>query len=412
MSHLSQMLSPTASTLYPPGDANAGGPIAGLAAQAPPAWARRRAIIATMPASATRGNHSVVSAHPVFTQGVPEVEIELPILTTRCAPACTVPRAPTWPARGSAYLPRAGDWHDRVTHLEVLKYKPNRRCVVAYDLQPSSIGLEPDAVGQRLVGKVFRDDRGARHLALHQALWADGFGEPAADGITVARPLAYIPEMRMFVQERAPGSKLDDSLDAPDFGDRVRRCAATIAKLHASRVRPAARYTLADKLASLEVRAAELAAWRPDRAEAFSVHVARLRAWAATLPQADLVPAHRDFYYSQVLFAKGRVTLIDLDLFALADPAIDVAIRRPLAPPRHPAPSDPDALNTAVAQFVDEYARQAALPAGFFWRAWPYEAAAYFRSMHVSMQRPRPGRCFDSLFELCEGDEFLGQAMR
>ena len=36
-------------------------------------------------------------------------------------------------------------------------------------------------------------------------------------------------------------------------------------------------------------------------------------------------PIHRDFYYSQVLFNQEQLTLIDFDLLALGDPAIDVA---------------------------------------------------------------------------------------
>lgn len=304
----------------------------------------------------------------------------------------------------AAHLPASnGTIFNRVTRLEVLKYKPRRRCVIAYELAPSQATTDhPRTCG--VIGKVFRDERGAQHFALHQALWAEGFGREAADAITIAEPLAYIPEMRMFVQERAPGRTLDEFLGAPDFADRVRRSAAAIAKVHTSDIRPPGKYPLEAELDNLERFAADLAAWRPDRAPAFARQLARLRAWAGTLPPAELVPAHRDFYYSQVLFADPRVTLIDLDMFALADPAIDVANfaahLRFLALQRLP---DPGALDAAAAWFVDEYARQRAPAPGFFARLAFYQAATFFRLMHVALQRPHFAQHIDRLFDICEG---------
>jgi aminoglycoside phosphotransferase (APT) family kinase protein len=39
---------------------------------------------------------------------------------------------------------------------------------------------------------------------------------------------------------------------------------------------------------------------------------------------APLHPIHRDFYHDQVILDGSRVYLLDLDLFAMGDPALDV----------------------------------------------------------------------------------------
>jgi aminoglycoside phosphotransferase (APT) family kinase protein len=83
---------------------------------------------------------------------------------------------------------------------------------------------------------------------------------------------------------------------------------------------------LADELRGLDDYTARLAAVRPDDLPLIEALRAGLLAWAERLPEAETaVPLHRDFYYSQVLFAGLRLHLIDFDLMALGDPAVDVA---------------------------------------------------------------------------------------
>jgi hypothetical protein len=260
-----------------------------------------------------------------------------------------------------------------------------------------------------VIGKVFRDERGAQLFALQQSLWGDGFGLDAADHITVPKPLAYIPEMGMLAQEHAPGQPLDEFLGSLDFISRVRQSAVAIAKLHNCRVRPVVEYTLKAELDNLDRWAAELAAWRPDHAPAFGQQLASLRGRALALPPSELVPAHRDFYYSQVLFTNARAVLIDLDMLALADPAIDVANfaahLRFLAIQRL---ADPHRLDADATLFVEEYTRQRRPSPEFLPRLAFYEAATFFRLMHVVLQRPRLTYCFDRLFEICAAGFLAG----
>ncbi len=297
----------------------------------------------------------------------------------------------------AAHLTR-NDW-DSIAQIQILKYKPCRRCVLAYDLATKS--KEKISV----IGKVFKDERGTRHLAFQRALWAGGFGMESADGITIAEPLAYVPEMRMLVVEHVPGETLGESTGAPDFSERVCRSAAAIAKLHSARIRPSKQYTLVEEAANLAHWAEEVVACRGDSAEWVARQLEALRAMASRLPRAEAVPAHRDFYYSQLLFASRRVTLIDLDMFSLADPAIDVANfiahLRFLSLQKF---SDAHRLDGAAAWFLDAYARDRAGSngEGFSVRVAFYQAATYFRLLHVVLKRPYWRHWFDALAELTE----------
>jgi len=278
-------------------------------------------------------------------------------------------------------------------HLRVLKYWPGKRCVLAYESAPHDAG----APRETIVGKVFRRGKAQAHFDDQKSLWAAGFGPDAADGIVVAAPLAHIPEMNMFVQAYAPGLPLDKLLDAPDLEGRIRMAAAAISKLHSSHVRPRAAYSLQDELANLEKWGAEMARLRPELADTLDSHLQGFHRRAMDLSSPEPAPVHRDFYYSQLLYFETGVTLIDLDLLALGDPAIDVAnfaAHLPfLAMQRL---GGPHALDRMKQVFVDEYLRLRPMPGGAARLAF-YEAATLFRLQYVALTRPAYASLFEAL---------------
>ncbi len=314
-----------------------------------------------------------------------------------------------------------------VQDIQVLKYKPGRRCVLAYELigQTRREGMHTQV---QVIGKVYRDERGQRLFRLQQALWNDGFGPHAPDRIHVPRPLAYIPEMRMFVQERVAGATLNALVTAPGLRARIHRSAEGLAKLHnlptgtlLSPTREGAGedappftlgytphptgetfgfYLLADELANLDRFTNELAQVRPQSAAAVSEVVEALRAWARRLPALEAItPIHRDFYYSQVLFEGPRLVLIDFDLFALGDPAIDVAnFIAHLHFLGLDRLGDLDALAAEAPVFMEAYRRYRPVDAAFWQRVAFYKAATFFRLLNVVAPRPGLAQHFDALY--------------
>ncbi len=302
---------------------------------------------------------------------------------------------------------------DAITNIQVLKYKPNRRCVLLYELRGhTKKHLLPTR--HRVVGKLFRDERGRRLLHLQQWLWENGFGPETEDQIHVPQPLAYIPEMRMMVQAWTPGQTLNEMVLTTGLHTHIIRAAQALARFHS--VNLSAQFThgpkqflrkpylLSDEQANLTRFAQNLCAMKPEKAaEILLVHDA-LQRWAANLPPL-LSPSlvHRDFYYSQLLFHHGRVTLIDFDLAAPGDPAIDVAnfvahlhflglYRLCHA----------DALTHEASVFLDVYGRLRPPDDGFWQRFAFYRAATFFRLLHVVLPRPGLAHHFDTLFRLTQ----------
>jgi aminoglycoside phosphotransferase (APT) family kinase protein len=199
------------------------------------------------------------------------------------------------------------------------------------------------------------------------------------------------------VQAYAPGSPLDQLLDAPDLEGRVRMAAAAISKLHGSHVRPRATYALQNELANLEGWAADMTRLRPELADHFGRQLQGLQRRAMELHSPEPVPIHRDFYYSQLLYSEAGVTLIDLDLLALGDPAIDVANFAAhlqfLAMQRL---GSPRALDRMKQVFVDHYLRLRPMPGGAAGLAF-YEAATLFRLQYVALTRPAYAPYFEGL---------------
>ena len=297
---------------------------------------------------------------------------------------------------------------EAVTNIEVLKYKPGRRCVLAYELEGRTRQRQ-QPTRHRVIGKVFRDERGLRLHRLQQQLRQNGFGPNAADGVHVPRSLAYVPEMRMQVQELAPGETLHELVTERDVKHLIPLAAVGLSKLHytpppmslyehgQAEMRS---YLLADEVKNLKQFAATLTQVRPQSAPKVTHLHKTLRAWAAQLPPLPApTPVHRDFYYSQILFDGPRLTLIDLDLFALGDPAIDVAnFVAHLYFLGLESLGNWNALAREAKLFMATYARSYPVSETFRQRCAFYQAATFFRLMHVVARRPGWVHHFDTLY--------------
>jgi len=351
-----------------------------------------------------------------------------------------------------------------INKIEILKYKPGRRCVLGYDLRGQRKGK---SIQQRVIGKVFRDERGLRLHHLQQRLWSNGFGAHAADGIHVPRSLGYVPKMRMQVQEYAPGETVDALLKKGPIIHLMPRVAQGIAKLHnkppaeltagaegtvkslneksnsAAKAptpgpSPNARggesflsfgvrgragrharggrfrkgrvfpicikpYLLSDELEHLARFTNKLALLRPQSIKQVTDLQDRLIAWAKQLPELPMRrPIHRDFYYSQLLFDKEqeRLTLIDLDLLTLGDPALDVAnFSAHLTFMAMEMLGNRYALIKENHLFLARYADYRLVDTAFWQRFAFYRASTFFRLMQVVASREHMGHLFDVLYK-------------
>jgi hypothetical protein len=209
---------------------------------------------------------------------------------------------------------------DRKSRLTLIKYKPERRCIVRADLS-----LAHERTGGRsertVVAQAYADDTGKRVRGLMELL-----RKRAADAsFRIARPLGVDPERRILLREWEPGETMGDLLGS----DRAEEAAAAAgralrdvhsvpapADLPAERW-PEARDAALGVLADLRgVSDAELS----DRIDEIED---ALRAAETEAAPERAVLLHGDFYYHQVVLGPAGTVLIDWDEARGGDPVSD-----------------------------------------------------------------------------------------
>ena len=195
------------------------------------------------------------------------------------------------------------------------------RPVVQYRFRPA--GAPPAGGTDRtLVAKGYNRGDGAATFAAMAHLWSAGFRDDLR--LTIPEPLAFLPGPRLLLQSTAPGPSLYRYLDDPGSGmEAVRLTGRWLAKLHTTtppEAPPLDRESEAVRLGRF-CDALALADPRTDvRVRAIAAGVAL----AGTGGTGPLVPTHGDFQAKNVHVSRRRVTVIDLDRFAMAEPARDL----------------------------------------------------------------------------------------
>ncbi len=208
------------------------------------------------------------------------------------------------------------------TSLSLLRYKPERRAVVAADF-----GLVDETTG-----------RESRQLA-HLKAYAHRAGESATrvagwlaaaprseHAPRLARTLAYDPATEILIQERLSGCGF---LESRDVVAAARRVGSALAWLHAAGAARESgdaapqRSTIALGLAEVRATSAFLTRLGGDgvSARAASLLDELDRAIPIDVP---LTMTHGDFHYHQVLVDGETISLVDFDEAGNGDPRVDV----------------------------------------------------------------------------------------
>src|SRR5919202_3438498 len=223
----------------------------------------------------------------------------------------------------------------------VMRYLANRRCTILYHLAyPADLAAKrhwPD----RVVAKVYKDDKGQNAYAAMRALWHSPLA--TSKKVSLAEPLAYLPALKVLVQgpvreEQTLSDLLRGALRSgtPEAMATLReylcKTAVGLAALHRSGVRWGTARGWADKLANVREELEQLAHVVPHLAAAADILavplLGRLDALARTSPADAPVPVHGSFRPAQVLLSQGRIGFIDFDTFCQAEPAMDLALFR------------------------------------------------------------------------------------
>ncbi len=216
-----------------------------------------------------------------------------------------------------------GRWNggtvEEVRVLRVLKHHARKRCAL-------EIGLPTQCGWHFLIGKVYHNDR----LDVFQAMKGiqqAGFGPQ--DEFSIPEPLAYLPSLRLLLQEKVEGPVAKEVFKTGD--ERLRaaaaeRCALWLARFHtlapkAGPVSLSSDYITSKTMRRYSLKIAKLVGRHAEKA-AQLLH--RLKEASASLSAVDMCAGHASYTPRQVILAEGRTVVFDWDGFDVADPARDV----------------------------------------------------------------------------------------
>jgi len=218
---------------------------------------------------------------------------------------------------------------------KIMRYTPGSRCTVLYRLQyPAGLAEQRDWP-ELVVAKTYKGGKGKHAYAGMRALWESSFRHTG--GVTLAEPLAYLPDLNVLVQgpireeqtlqELIAASVRAGTLEARDqlYGF-VRMTAAGLAALHRSEVRFGPVRTWEDELAEVRSVVNDIASAVPTVAEAAEPLLAHLEARATAQPADPIMTVHGTFRPGQVLIYKGQIGFIDFDSFCQSEAALDLSL--------------------------------------------------------------------------------------
>ena len=216
-----------------------------------------------------------------------------------------------------------GNWRTQEWDIELIRYRTEVRATLRLTVHARDAATNR-AQEKHFYAKVYaHEETGRRTYQALRALW--GKASAGGEDFTVGKPITYLRDLRTLLQQEASGISLRDILllEQEDEADEaVRKVARALATLHLGPVDGLRRHRLRDEAAALK-RRGEFLQWAcprlgPDIEKIVNAMVASLKEVAPT-------PAHRDLKPEHILLNGDRLTLVDLDSFARADPVLDVA---------------------------------------------------------------------------------------
>jgi hypothetical protein len=219
----------------------------------------------------------------------------------------------------------------RDVQVQVLQHHPGKRCTV-------SIGLCMTSGRHDLIGKVYATDRSDVYQAM-DAIRTAGFGPD--DEFSIPQPLAYVPALRLLVQEHVHGTAAKANFLA-DVERRsglsplvaAERSALWLARFQAAAPQSGPVFDVHRHLMSLAPWSSSVAALGGAFMDKSCLLFERLDVAAAALGRRGVVhtpgalalcAGHGSYGPAHVLLAGDRTVTVDWDGYDVADPARDVA---------------------------------------------------------------------------------------
>jgi hypothetical protein len=293
---------------------------------------------------------------------------------------------------------------------EVMRYSPGSRCTVLYRLTlPEESRAEnwPAVV----VAKTYhRSDKGRIAWDGMRALWESPLAN--SENVTIAEPLAWLPEHKILVQGPIPEDRtlkkllLDALGQGKDAGEELKKflakAAGGLVELHHSGATSAQSATWEDELDEVREVMGRLTSAVPALGGAADPFLEDIERLATETPTDAPVAGHRSFRPAQVLLHGDDVGFIDFDGFCVAEPALDVALFRATArdlamsvlPPDSPVEARLARVDDLCEHFLATYENLAPISR---LRVALWESLDLFTNVLHSWTKAKPARLVNAL---------------
>ena len=225
----------------------------------------------------------------------------------------------------------------------------------------------------RLVAKAYATTEGERTARLMAAVCAQLAVRPDVIA-AVPQPIFYDPEHRLLVQQVACGRPYPELTAGDGLRAHLEAAGAALATLHRLPVPAGPPRTLRDNMRELmHPHPADLAARVPALAARVDAIVGGLVDRERALGPAPVALTHRDLHLRQLLRDAARVWVLDWDLAAATDPALDLGNLTAYMATKLPAARAAEGAEALLAAYGETTA------AGAVERRSLYEAFTYLR---------------------------------
>ncbi len=216
-----------------------------------------------------------------------------------------------------------------------IRYRPRQRHVLRYDschaAHNGQHGVPASNERTTLFAKLYPDGRRAHFCALSHRL-AEWFATTTSD-TAILRPLAYLPAETTILYGAVQGEPISMKLDEADTADdgtltqQLHQTGTALRTLHGAPKELTSGLPAIDittEIKAITRTCEHIQALLPAVGERITSLLGRATERYAALPQAAPTFIHGDFKADHVLAVGARLTLIDFDSCALADPAFDI----------------------------------------------------------------------------------------
>ncbi len=204
--------------------------------------------------------------------------------------------------------------------IQVLGYRLEKRCTLLYELKLKTTSGKPKTL--RLIGKIYSEKKSKKVWEIMTKLGESQLFQQNKN-VKIQSLILFSPELNALFLEYNPGKSLYHTKNSRSYLTAIRQVPKVLEQLQESHINLETKYTLTDELELVDKSHRYLRLFLPEAREKADLILQKIEVDSEKLQNSALLPAHRDFYDKQVLVDGNKLTVIDWDTFAMADPALD-----------------------------------------------------------------------------------------